>query len=589
MKKNYKTDNVTKTASQKAPNGWLFKAIAVSIPFVFFVLLEGILRVSGFGRELPLFILNNASPDYLLPNPEIVKRYFPDEKSAPKVSMEANFLLKEKPENGVRIFVQGGSTAAGFPYGLGASIAGMLDQRIKDSMPGKTVEVVNTAMSAVNSYSLLDFADEIIAQQPDAILIYAGHNEFLGVLGVGSNYAAYNSNATNLLFLKVKNLRIFQAMQQIYVSLQSKPESPKERANSNRTLMAQVAKHKDISINSEMFNQGLAQYENNMSLLLQKYQEANIPVFISTIASNLKDQTPFISTPASQENLNVLKQLRNRAKAGENIAQDLLAYSDSLLKHSQSADLHFEMGHVFFSLKQFPKAKAHFLKAKDLDKLRFRAPEHINASIKKLAISHKATVVDAQQRLEARSPGEIIGNNLMLEHLHPNLQGYFVIANAFYDAVDDSELFQDWQRVPVGQAWKNRPVLPAEEYYAFAKILNLKSDYPFSDTPKPVNLPRPTDWQQQIGYDYFSKKIDWLGMVQASRLGYIKANDSDMLLKIDRILADALPHSARANFNAGNSLQARQQTELAKHYFQRALKAQDITDNMEARIKTILE
>ena len=42
-------------------------------------------------------------------------------------------------------------------------------------------------MAAVSSYVLLDFADEIIAQQPDAVMIYAGHNEYLGIGGVGSS------------------------------------------------------------------------------------------------------------------------------------------------------------------------------------------------------------------------------------------------------------------------------------------------------------------------------------------------------------------------------------------------------------------
>ncbi len=50
----------------------------------------------------------------------------------------------------------------------------------------KKIEIINTAMTAVNTYTILDFMDEVIAQKPDAILIYAGHNEFYGALGVAS-------------------------------------------------------------------------------------------------------------------------------------------------------------------------------------------------------------------------------------------------------------------------------------------------------------------------------------------------------------------------------------------------------------------
>ena len=48
-------------------------------------------------------------------------------------------------------------------------------------------------MAAVNSYVLLDFVDEILDVDPDAVLIYAGHNEYLGVFGVASGLTATRS------------------------------------------------------------------------------------------------------------------------------------------------------------------------------------------------------------------------------------------------------------------------------------------------------------------------------------------------------------------------------------------------------------
>ena len=53
-------------------------------------------------------------------------------------------------------------------------------------------------MSAVSSYTLLDFSDEIVDYQPDAILIYAGHNEYLGILGVGSVLAGGMATPSDL-------------------------------------------------------------------------------------------------------------------------------------------------------------------------------------------------------------------------------------------------------------------------------------------------------------------------------------------------------------------------------------------------------
>ncbi|NND59712.1 MAG: hypothetical protein HKN49_05540, partial [Gammaproteobacteria bacterium] len=149
----------------------LFTVIALFIPILFFAVVEGGLRVLGFGEDYPLFVPFAAAPGYLQPNPDVVNRYFADPEQAPAVSIDTQFFLAEKAANGLRLFVQGGSTAAGFPYGNNASPAGLLRKRLQLSFPNQQVEVISTAMAAVNSYTLLDFADEIIAQQPDAVLI----------------------------------------------------------------------------------------------------------------------------------------------------------------------------------------------------------------------------------------------------------------------------------------------------------------------------------------------------------------------------------------------------------------------------------
>ena len=81
----------------------------------------------------------------------------------------------------------------------------MLGDRLETVFPGREVEVITTAMAAVNSYTLVDLADEIIEIRPDAVLIYAGHNEYLGILGVGSTYALSGSRAIKLAFLRARD------------------------------------------------------------------------------------------------------------------------------------------------------------------------------------------------------------------------------------------------------------------------------------------------------------------------------------------------------------------------------------------------
>lgn len=564
-----------KKHSKKA-TAWYW-AIAISLPLVFLGGLEGILRISDYGNDYPLFIENPANPNYLLPRPDIVKRYFAANAEIPTVTMEANFLLADKPQNGFRLFVQGGSTAAGFPYGLGASIAGMLDKRLKATLPEHNVEVVNTALAAVNSFTVLDLTDEIVAQQPDAVLLYLGHNEYLGILGVGSNYTAANSYASTLLFLKLRSLRLFQLLQNCYASLQGHSTAFATEQNNSRTFMAKVAKHKDIPLNSDLYKAGLEQFSDNLKLILDKYQKAAIPVYLATIASNLLDQKPFSSEAIESEVDLSLQKIKAAIALADQLqaiilANQLAAYIDK----SDNALAHYELGRLYVQLNQASGAKQQLELARDLDRLRFRAPSELNAIIRSTAEKYDSVIlVDAEQHLSQFSPMGLIGNNLMLEHLHPNVRGYFLLADSFYIALKQQLKLTDWQSVSIEQAWAERPLLPAEEYTGFAKVLQLMNDYPFVEpnqdgNEKALNLPPVTDWQLALGKDVFLKKIDWLSMMKECLTRYQADNNKEMTLKTAVILAEALPHDSQINQYVAQLYTQQNSASLANYYTQRS-------------------
>lgn len=537
----------------------VYQLIALAIPFVFFALLEGGLRFFDYGREISLFIdypanSQSTAPHYLLPRPDVVKRYFPEDSAAPSVTIETNFFLKNKPADALRIVVQGGSTAAGFPFAYGASIAGMLDYRLKQSFPDRTVEVINTALAAVNSYTVLDFVDEIIAQQPDAVLIYAGHNEYLGILGVGSAYTAANSPAATLLYLKLKNSRIFQLLQNTYWQL-TKTKDPQQSHLANkaaRTFMSKVAKHKNIPYGSALYEAGLAQFDNNISLVIAKYQAAGIPVFIGSIASNLADQKPFSSAP----------QLNKR-------------------HNTPNADIYYEKGQALMAQAQYQEAKQAFINARDHDLLRFRAPSAMNGIIERLVEKSSVYFVDSNKALTEAADHGIIGNSLMLEHLHPTIKGYFVIADSFYHALEQSSLFGKFPKlVSTAQAEKDLPVFDAEIFWGKAKIAGLMADYPFTDKPEKPQLPQVNNWSDQLGLAAYKKQASWL-TIALENLKRAKGKNAQLYLKSAKLLADAMPFDAAYNFRAGLALIQGKQFSQAPRYLKRAIEIEDKNINYQ--------
>ena len=120
------------------------------IPVLFFVYLEGGLHIFGYGQDYPLFVPVPEAPDYLVMNQLVARPYFRREARVPTVLHDV--FLARKDSQTVRIVVQGGSSAAGYPYYYGGSFSRMLEQRLQQIWPERRVEVINTAVAAVNSY-----------------------------------------------------------------------------------------------------------------------------------------------------------------------------------------------------------------------------------------------------------------------------------------------------------------------------------------------------------------------------------------------------------------------------------------------------
>ena len=196
----------------------IFLGITISLPVILFIVLEVGLRIFNYGGNLDLVIEGPPGYEkYLRCNPNVARRYFDTQTTIP--TPPTQLFLKEKPANGYRIFVLGESSAAGFPYGYNVSFPNVLERALSDEFPEKTIEVVSVAMAAINSYTLLDLTDEILQQKPDALLIYTGHNEYYGALGVGSTQSLGSSAWLIRTYLKLQSLKSFILLRDIIGSM----------------------------------------------------------------------------------------------------------------------------------------------------------------------------------------------------------------------------------------------------------------------------------------------------------------------------------------------------------------------------------
>jgi len=477
---------------------WLLRGVALLIPFLALAAIEVGLRLGGYGSSYPLFVESPDDAAWLMPNPEIIERYFP-ERMAPALAIEPNYFLREKPADGIRLFVQGESSAAGFPFEGGASPAALLGYRLARSFPDRHVEVVDTAMSAVSSYMLLDFVDDIVAQQPDAVLIYAGHNEFIGLFGIGSAVDGPGTHALKRLTLAIERFRLYQLARDAYSGLMSSiGRSP---TLEGATLMAQLARAQEVPLDSETFARGIGQWRRNLSAIVERYAAAGIPVFVATVTSNLSDQPPFAS-----------------AAAPDDAVPQVLARLETLAAGEASAELYFSAAAARESRGEYTEARRLYELARDHDLLRLRAPSAINEVTTEIAQTTAAELVDVAAAFEAASPQGLVGEELLLEHVHPNVDGYFLLADSFYRALVAAGVPEPFPvTIPTEVARDELWVFPAEVWFANAVVAELKADFPFTPTRRTPELPPVQSASDALGRAWLNSEIDWLEMAEASR------------------------------------------------------------------------
>ena len=441
MDKAEKTSNLPELSRKKTA---FFKMGSVFLSLFLIVLLEGILRLSGYGTDYPLFIEAKDQPDYLVMNPEISKKYFSDAENATSGYQE--LFKKKKDAQTFRLFILGASTGIGYPYRYNGSFHRWLQYSLSTTYPDKNFEIINLSLTAINTYTLLDFTKEVVSYEPNAVLIYAGHNEYYGALGVGSINSIGKSPWLVNLSLRLREYRLVQ----LFTNSLSRIKKWGNSEKSNReTLMKKMVADQKILYKSKLFDAGIHQFRSNLEDMLSLLHEKSIPTFIGTLVSNEKDLPPFISDSTEQK---------------------------------KSASYQYQLGKQKYAASDFSAAKEKFLLAKDYDLLRFRAPDSMNKIIKDIANDYPSTyVVDTYEQFGKATRDGIIGNETLLEHVHPNLRGYSLLAHTFYTAMIDQNMFTKSSEkiLSWNDLWNRMPITKVDSLQGALEIMTLKEGWPF--------------------------------------------------------------------------------------------------------------
>jgi len=350
--------------------------------------LELALRAAGYGASPHFFRPARA------PGGELVWRENRDA-TAPYFSAalarrpEPVRLPVSKAPGTYRIFVLGSSAAMGDPE-PSFSLARVLEVMLRQAYPGRRFEVVNAAITAINSHLVRGIAEDCAQLEPDLFIVYEGNNEVIGPFGPSGVFAPFlRSEAAVRSAVWLKGTRSGQ----LFAALGQRGR-PADWGGMAMFLQQQIA------ADDPRLGAVSAHFRANLLAIAAAGHHGGATTLLCTVATNQRNFAPFLSAQGEAER----------------------AYQD---------------GQAALSAGRDAEAAADLQRALDLDLLRFRTDSRLNQVIRDLGAGGLPGlhVVDVAAALAAHSPHGVPGSEFFYEHVHLNLRGTCEVATALFPVI----------------------------------------------------------------------------------------------------------------------------------------------------------
>ena len=420
---------------------WLLRLIALTvIPATFWAVLECGLRMLGYGHPTGFTIVQEVNErECYVPNPAFGWRFFP--RAVSRTSKPFAYPV-EKGDETVRIFVLGASAAQGDPepaYGLSRVLKVML----ADRYPSTRIEVINVAMVAINSHTVREIAEEVAQHDADLLVVYLGNNEVVGPFGAGNPLVPMlHSRALIRTKLTIGRFRLGQ----LIANNAARSNDP----DSNRIWrgMEEFLEHQ-VPADAPALDQVYKNFRANLDDICSN---AGVPIVLSTVAVNLRDCPPFASQHRPDLNNADRARWEQHVERGAKLVYDdtldlaATAFQEALAIDDSHAELHYRIAQCRSRQGQPDEARTHYIQARELDILRFRADSSINAVIREVGANGSTGVrlLDAEALFTKASPDGIPGKELFLDHVHMNFHGNVLLGEGLIELVEPQ--LPDWTR-----------------------------------------------------------------------------------------------------------------------------------------------
>lgn len=431
---------------------WKRLVAMVLSPVLFLMLVELVLSLVGYGHPRGFFIRWKAGGQAMhLVNQHYCEHFVPKALSrAPEPC-----VLGRKGESTIRIFVLGSSAAYGDPdpaYGF----CRQLEVLLNEHATGTSFEVINAAVTAMNSHVARRIAKDCAVQKPDLFIVFMGNNEVIGPYGPPTLPASLYSSRRfiNACITAKKETQIGQLVKNLGESLGMRGPGQAKWQGMESFLTSR------ITAEDPTLQDCYRHFRDNLDDVIQTAQGCGAGVLLCTVPINIQSCAPFgsehkagLTAESKAQWDRAFQEGRGLERTGD-FAGAVAAYEKAHQIDDAYADLAFCMGRCLAALGRTDEARRAFVEARDRDVLRFRADSSILRVIRETAQTWSAKGVrlldlDADlgsvgwvlnPRVEDASAGGTRGlrthpAELFVDHVHLSFQGNFLAAYAAMEQV----------------------------------------------------------------------------------------------------------------------------------------------------------
>lgn len=344
----------------------------------------------------------------------------------PLMNPELRPFPLERPKGGLRVFVLGGSAAAGWPYHSGdTNISSLLERKLRMLQPGRSVEVINVAAGTYASHRVKFILEEVLHYNPDILVLYNGNNEFLEGLVYRSRTPTSPwdySAAVRLAY------RLTVPLPRIDV------QNYDLSAQIPNTLAFAFSKASLYREDPHQFQMLLDHYRYNINEMVTLSHSAGVPLFLLTCPVNLKDWVPNVSRHrkglAPVDRARWIELFREGFLAVErgDYFSAIFPLKAAIAIDDEYAETHFRLAQSLLHTGQRFAARDEFNSALQRDAFPFRELPEFQSVLREIASKRAVPLLDISESLASVAKDGIPGLDVFIDYVHLTEQSQEVVA-----------------------------------------------------------------------------------------------------------------------------------------------------------------